>query len=73
MDILDIIHQLFINTAPNVNKVRILQEIKKWFKKLIIGREMAKQYRDLIFPDTWNMQCILDTLTDIRVRLLYQD
>ena len=72
-DTLDMIHQLFINVAQRVSKFRILTEIKFWFKKLIIGREMAEQWVDLRRPDKWDLPFVENALLDLRVRLLFQD
>ena len=49
-DNIDIVAQMFRNTAPGSTKSRILSEIKIWFKKLIIGREMVEQWQDLVRP-----------------------
>ena len=67
------IHQLFINKAEGVTNFRILYEIKIWFKKLIICKEMAEQSQELQQPDRWNLPFAENTMLDLRVRLLFQD
>ena len=72
-DSFDQIHQLFINAKVGVSKFRILGEIKIWFKKMIIGKEMAAQWQDLQQPDRWDLPFIENAMLNLRVRLLFQD